>query len=85
MTVAATATLIVDGGAGSGPAGRYWVENIGSVNVFLGGAAVAASGGSVGKRLQAGQSASFQLARGDTLYGIVASGTCDVDYLRLDP
>lgn len=91
VSVTTTATLIVGPGTNalstvSGKAGgSYLIQNIGSVNVFLGGATVDDAGGAKGKRLQPGEWLSFDLATSDALYGIVASGTCDVDVLGVEP
>lgn len=64
--------------------GRYMIENIGSVNVYLGGSNVTSAGAN-GKRLQPGQVLGFELTQGDKLYVVASSGTCDVDWLRLEP
>lgn len=64
--------------------GSFLVQNVGAVNVFVGGSTVTASGDSKGKRLQPNEGISFFIRSGDDLYGIVASGTCDVDVLRVD-
>lgn len=53
-----------------------------SVSVFLGGAEVTATGGSVGCELEAAAAVPADISAGDNLYAIAASGTVRVDVLE---
>lgn len=54
-----------------------------SNTIFVGGSTVAASGGSVGASMAAVPSLSYNCIGGDSLYGIVATGTQAVQLLVL--
>lgn len=83
VTVGTTATALATESAssGTGSSGLFLLYNRGTVSVFIGGSGVTTT---AGFEVDAGETVSaLEVALGETLYGIVASGTCRVDVLRL--
>lgn len=80
VTVAATATLL-SSGTDDNAYGHSVLLKVptGGATVFLGGAGVTAA---AGFPAAAGEPYTFDLAPGDALYGIVASGSQAVNVLR---
>lgn len=75
VSVTTSATLIASG------VGSYTIRNdaaLGGTDVFIGEDNTVASNNTNGFRLQPQASISVDLGRGDTVYGIVASGTVTV-------
>lgn len=80
ISVGTSATAVASA-ALNGSDDRYCVaQNLSSVDVFLGGSNVTTS--VYGFKLSAGLSLQFPLARGETLYGCVATGTANVGSLK---
>lgn len=80
VTIAATPTLV------SNNVGAFFVRNPGTAGsfIYLGGSAVAASGGSQGYPLDGGQFLSITSSTGADLWGIVTSGTLPLNILEVD-
>lgn len=78
VSVGTTPTAIATKTTGSVPRG-FCVQNVGTVDVFLGGADVSTS--VYGHRLAPGGVITVDLDVNETLYGDVASGTCNVAVL----
>lgn len=75
-TVNTTATQLIDAGRRSYNAPlSVSIENEGSVDIFIGGADVTASGATKGRKVVAGGSYELDLHSGDVLYACVAAGT----------
>lgn len=75
-TIAATATLIFANVSQRGY--KVMVRNTSAVDVYIGRSNVAT--GSGGFRVSAGDAASFVVATGDSIYGVVAAATADIYY-----
>lgn len=84
IAVAATATLITSAPAGGGARSEVdgasvVVRNRGAISIDVGGADVVSG---AGYELAPGEWLSFDLDPGEGLYGIAASGTVRVDWIR---
>lgn len=55
------------------------VKNVGSVTVYVGGPGVTTA---AGYPVAAGEAVSMDVGKGDEVYGIVGSGTCEVRVLE---
>ena len=77
VTVATTATVVSTGGSSGGEA--VSIYNNGAATVYLGASGVTTADG---YPLAAGEHIAVDLERGESVYGIVASGTVEVRVLE---
>lgn len=78
VSVGTTPTIVASVPVGSRP-NAFAIQNVGTVDVFLGGPAVTTS--VYGHRLAPGGTISVDLDNRETLFGVVASGTNSVAVL----